>query len=187
MSLLRAPDTATSSARWIFSRVSLALLVLKQYSTLQQHIMRAYMCPKVIQHVRFNNDRCPLTARQPRSALPLLAGATTFLFLPCAKPKLIVRIPLLLSIVTSPEGCPTFSSAEGVGFWLELEPDVALDECDPRPLSDQLTSIPRLMLQSQTSTKTGVLISTLSTGKMSGRRAGGVKRSSATCRIAQAA
>ena len=55
---------------------------------------------------------------------------------------------------------------------------VAIDR-EPSPPSAQLTSIPRLMLQSQTSANTGVLIRTLSTGKMSGRRAGGEIKSSA--------
>lgn len=49
----------------------------------------------------------------------------------------------------------------------------------PRPPRAQLTSTPRLTLHSQTNANTGVLIRTLRTGKISGKRGGGVMRSSA--------
>ncbi len=55
------------------------------------------------------------------------------------------------------------------------------------PPSAQLTSIPRLIDQSQVNAKTGVLTRTLRTGYRSGRRAGGGIAASATCNTILAA
>jgi hypothetical protein len=58
---------------------------------------------------------------------------------------------------------------------------------EPSPLTAQLTSMPRLIDQSQVKTKRGVLMRTFSTGKISGKRAGGGTMNSTKCRIMQAA
>ena len=114
---------------------------------------------------------------------------------PCAYPRLIVRYPSLLReaapvtvrTCSSKDGCWSDApfaeiDAEMGFFW-----DALVLERVPRPPRAQLTSTPRLTLQSQTSAKTGVLIRTLRTGKMSGKRGGGATRSSATCTAKHAA
>ena len=56
----------------------------------------------------------------------------------------------------------------------------------PNPPSAHCISMPHLMLHSQTSTKIGVLIKTLRTGKISGYCEGGLIRSPRTCSNAAA-
>ena len=117
-----------------------------------------------------------------------------FLCRACAYPRLIVRIPPLLGVaaLSADRYCSDCPSA-GNG-WEDVDAGRG-DFCGlagalerlPRPPMAQLTSTPRLMLQSQTSAKTGVLTRTFRTGKMSGRRAGGVMRSSATWTVRHAA
>lgn len=67
--------------------------------------------------------------------------------------------------------------------------DTCEEELDagPGPPSAQLTSIPRLIDQSQVNAKTGVLTRTLRTGYRSGRRAGGGMAASAMCNTILAA
>ena len=110
----------------------------------------------------------------------------TFRFLPCAYPKLNVRIPEARSVASSGRVSPSAaegSCTAGKGF---CAPEGVFDDREPRPPSAQLTSTPRLMLQSQTRANTGVLTSTFSTGKISGNRAGGVNRNSAVWRTIHA-
>ncbi len=141
-----------------------------------------------------HTHRRPTThSSQWMSTLPLLG-----IFRVCrprAKPKLIVRKPWPLgdkgsvAVLHAPPSTPLSGRPSDGNGWNFAEDEIAIAgalldaaavdfERKPRPPRVQLTSMPRLMPQSQTSTKTGVLTRTLRTGKMSGRRGGGENKNS---------
>ena len=111
-------------------------------------------------------------------------------FRACAYPKLLVLNPAARSTVCpsprldmgpSVDVAAPCVSRPSTGFGREEEAP------DPRPPIAHPTSMPLLMDQSHVKAKTGVLIRTLRTGKMSGKRAGGETSNSRMCSAKHAA
>lgn len=119
--------------------------------------------------------RLPLPAPLFRRRLPL-----------CAYPRLIARPPLCRKLPSAfPPTAPTalllLTPPDNPAPLLLSPRDADADvpdvepEAGPNPPTAHPTSIPHLMLHSHARTNTGVLMSTFSTGYMSGYRAGGAK------------